>query len=179
MFIKNAHRTRRHFANRPFLRRFNASAKGAVICAGDGQIRQVDTRRAGQYLGAVLSSFDLRARKRSFNAPPHSSRLETSLPLFDGLTERYVEALAARLEQACLLQHGTPVNRLIESLVTTYWNAKMERDSGGLHCGRQVHFGSRRSTPKLGRVPACCGSESTLSTLSSPWTVRKAVTPSA
>ena len=48
--------TRRHFANRPFPRRFNASAKGAVICAGgDGQIRQVDTRQVD--LGAVLSSF--------------------------------------------------------------------------------------------------------------------------
>ena len=50
------HFANRHFANRPFPRRFNARAKGAVICAGDGQIRQVDTRQVGQYLGAVLSS---------------------------------------------------------------------------------------------------------------------------
>lgn len=47
--------------------------------------------------------------------------------LFYAVNERYLDVLAAKVEAACREQHGATVGRMIEALVTTYWDAKMER----------------------------------------------------
>ena len=43
------------------------------------------------------------------------------------LNERYLEALANRIEAACVSQQGAPVGDMVEVLVDTYWRAKTER----------------------------------------------------
>lgn len=47
--------------------------------------------------------------------------------LFYALNERYLHALADKVENACRAQHGAPIERMVEALVTTYWAAKTER----------------------------------------------------
>lgn len=47
--------------------------------------------------------------------------------LFYAVNARYLEALADTVERACRAQHGAPIARMVEALVTTYWNAKTER----------------------------------------------------
>ena len=47
--------------------------------------------------------------------------------LFHALNERYLSMLAAKVEAACLARHGATLGRMVEALVTTYWQAKMER----------------------------------------------------
>ena len=47
--------------------------------------------------------------------------------LFYALNERYLDALADKVETACLAQHGGCIDQMVEALVTTYWNAKTER----------------------------------------------------
>ena len=38
-----------------------------------------------------------------------------------------MDVLAARIETTCAQQHGAPVRDMIEAIVWTYWDAKMER----------------------------------------------------
>ena len=47
--------------------------------------------------------------------------------LIFALNERYLEALAARIEETCKEQHGLPANRMVEALIECYWRAKTER----------------------------------------------------
>ena len=47
--------------------------------------------------------------------------------LFYAVNERYLDVLAGKVETACREQHGASISRMIEKLVTTYWNAKTER----------------------------------------------------
>ena len=47
--------------------------------------------------------------------------------LLYALNERYMDALAARVEGACRALHGAPIADMVEALVTTYWRAKTER----------------------------------------------------
>lgn len=47
--------------------------------------------------------------------------------LFYALNERYLDALAGKVEGACLAQHGAPIGQMVEALVSTYWHAKTER----------------------------------------------------
>lgn len=47
--------------------------------------------------------------------------------LFYALNERYLSALAEKVENACRACHGAPVAEMVETLVETYWNAKTER----------------------------------------------------
>lgn len=47
--------------------------------------------------------------------------------LFYALNERYLEALAVKVEAACRGQHNAPIISMVEALVTTYWDVKMER----------------------------------------------------
>ena len=47
--------------------------------------------------------------------------------LIYALNERYLDALAARVELACRAHHGAPVGRMVEALIATYWSAKTER----------------------------------------------------
>lgn len=47
--------------------------------------------------------------------------------LFYALNERYLDVLAGRVEAACVAQHGATIGQMVETLVTTYWNAKTER----------------------------------------------------
>jgi len=47
--------------------------------------------------------------------------------LIHALNERYLEALAARVEAACREQHGMPADKMIEALIECYWRAKTER----------------------------------------------------
>jgi AcrR family transcriptional regulator len=78
----------------------------------DGPRRLTTTRvaeRAGVSVGTLYQYF------------PHKQAL------FYALNERYLEALAERLENACRAQHGAPISRMVEVLVTTYWHAKTER----------------------------------------------------
>lgn len=47
--------------------------------------------------------------------------------LFYALNERYLDVVAAKMEEACRAQHGAPVDQMVEVLVATYWKAKTER----------------------------------------------------
>ena len=43
------------------------------------------------------------------------------------LNERYLDALAARIEATCDAQSGAPLAQMIDALIDTYWTAKTER----------------------------------------------------
>ena len=43
------------------------------------------------------------------------------------LNERYLDALAARIEAICDAQSGAPLEQMIDALIDTYWTAKTER----------------------------------------------------
>lgn len=78
----------------------------------DGPQRLTTTRvaqRAGVSVGTMYQYF------------PHKQAL------IYALNERYLEALAERIETACLTQHGAPLHSMIEALINTYWRAKTER----------------------------------------------------
>lgn len=47
--------------------------------------------------------------------------------LIYALNERYLEALAVRIEATCQEQYGKPANQMIEALIACYWQAKTER----------------------------------------------------
>ena len=47
--------------------------------------------------------------------------------LIYALNERYLEALADRIEASCAAQHGERANRMVEALIECYWQAKTER----------------------------------------------------
>ncbi len=47
--------------------------------------------------------------------------------LFYALNEHYLDALAGKIEHVCRTQHCAPIGQMVETLVTTYWNAKTER----------------------------------------------------
>ena len=82
------------------------------VLVGDGPHRLTTTRvaeRAGVSVGTMYQYF------------PHKQAL------FWAVNERYLETLAEKLESACRAQHGAPVEQMVEALVTTYWDAKMER----------------------------------------------------
>ncbi|MFC4174156.1 TetR/AcrR family transcriptional regulator [Microvirga sp. GCM10011540] len=82
------------------------------VLVTDGPHRLTTTRvaeRAGVSVGTMYQYF------------PHKQAL------FYVLNERYLDALAKKVESACLAQHGAPIDQMVEALVTTYWNAKMER----------------------------------------------------
>lgn len=82
------------------------------VLVSDGPRRLTTTRvaeRAGVSVGTMYQYF------------PHKQAL------FYALNDRYLEALAERVEAACRGQHGAPIERMVDALVTTYWAAKTER----------------------------------------------------
>ncbi len=82
------------------------------VLLAEGLPRLTTTRvaeRAGVSVGTMYQYF------------PHKQALVYAL------NERYLLALAERVEAACRAQHGAPVQRMVEALVTTYWEAKSER----------------------------------------------------
>ncbi len=81
------------------------------VLVTDGPHRLTTTRvarRAGVSVGTIYQYF------------PHKQAL------FHALNERYLEALAVKVEAACLAQQGTTIGRMVQALVSTYWNAKTE-----------------------------------------------------
>jgi AcrR family transcriptional regulator len=82
------------------------------VLVTDGPHRLTTTRvaqRAGVSVGTLYQYF------------PHKQAL------FYALNERYLEVLAAKVEAACLAQHGASIRQMVDALVTTYWQAKTER----------------------------------------------------
>jgi AcrR family transcriptional regulator len=82
------------------------------VLLSDGPNRLTTTRvagRAGVSVGTMYQYF------------PHKQAL------FYALNERYLDDLAAKVEAACRAAHAAPVERMVEALVSTYWNAKTER----------------------------------------------------
>lgn len=78
----------------------------------EGPHRLTTTRvaqRAGASVGTMYQYF------------PHKKAL------FYALNERYLDRLAGKVESACLACHGGPIAHMVRTLVTTYWDAKMER----------------------------------------------------
>lgn len=47
--------------------------------------------------------------------------------LIHALNERYLDALADRIEAVCTAQNGRPLGQMVEALIETYWRAKTER----------------------------------------------------
>ncbi|MFB8343905.1 TetR/AcrR family transcriptional regulator [Brucella cytisi] len=47
--------------------------------------------------------------------------------LIYSLNERYLNALAEKIEVTCKAQLGTPIGEMVEALINTYWRAKTER----------------------------------------------------
>lgn len=82
------------------------------VLVSDGPHRLTTTRvakRAGVSVGTLYQYL------------PHKQAL------FYALNERYLDALADRVESACQAQHGAPIEQMVRALVTTYWVAKTER----------------------------------------------------
>lgn len=81
-----------------------------LLC--DGPHKLTTTRvaeRAGVSVGTMYQYF------------PHKKAL------IYALNERYLEALGERIEVACSRCYGAPVDRMIDTLIDTYWRAKTER----------------------------------------------------
>lgn len=88
---------------------FEATIQVLVV---DGPHRLTTTRvaeRAGVSVGTMYQYF------------PHKQAL------FYAVNERYLDVLAGTVETACLAHQGASMRQMVEALVTTYWNAKMER----------------------------------------------------
>jgi AcrR family transcriptional regulator len=88
---------------------FEATIQVLII---DGPHRLTTTRvaaRAGVSVGTMYQYF------------PHKQAL------FYAVNERYLDALAEKIESACKAHHGTSIEQMVEALVTTYWKAKTER----------------------------------------------------
>jgi len=66
-------------------------------------------RRAGVSVGTMYQYF------------PHKQAL------IYALNERYLEVLAATIEDTCQTQEGAPLDLMIEALIDAYWRAKTER----------------------------------------------------
>lgn len=82
------------------------------VLVSDGPRRLTTTRvaaRAGVSVGSMYQYF------------PHKQAL------FYALNDRYLTALAERIEAACAAQHGAAAGQMVEALVSTYWIAKNER----------------------------------------------------
>ncbi len=82
------------------------------VLVSDGPRKLTTTRvaeRAGVSVGTMYQYF------------PHKQAL------FYALNERYLEALADKVEESCRVQHGASIERMVDALVTTYWAAKTER----------------------------------------------------
>ena len=82
------------------------------LLISDGLDRLTTTRvaeRAGVSVGTMYQYF------------PHKHAL------IYALNERYLEALAARVEARCAALEGAPIGDMVEALIDTYWQAKMER----------------------------------------------------
>lgn len=82
------------------------------LLVADGMHRLTTTKvaeRAGVSVGTMYQYF------------PHKEALVYAL------NERYLEALAARIETTCQARRGRPIAEMVEALIDTYWRAKMER----------------------------------------------------
>ena len=82
------------------------------VLVSDGPHRLTTTRvakRAGVSVGTMYQYF------------PHKQAL------FYAVNERYLDVLARKVENACQAQRGAAIQQMVETLVTTYWNAKAER----------------------------------------------------
>lgn len=78
----------------------------------DGMSRLTTTRvaeRAGVSVGTMYQYFP------------------NKVALVYALNERYLAALATRIEATCREQAGAPLGQMVEALIDTYWNAKTER----------------------------------------------------
>lgn len=82
------------------------------VLVKEGPQRLTTTRvaeRAGVSVGTMYQYF------------PHKQAL------FYAVNERYLDALAEKIENACRAQRGALIEDMVEVLVTTYWNAKTEK----------------------------------------------------
>lgn len=82
------------------------------LLLADGLHRLTTTRvaeRAGVSVGTMYQYF------------PHKQSL------IYALNERYLEALATRIEATCAAQEGASLAQMVEALIETYWSAKTER----------------------------------------------------
>nr|WP_307354512.1 TetR/AcrR family transcriptional regulator [Azospirillum picis] len=82
------------------------------LLLADGLPRLTTTRvaeRAGVSVGTLYQYF------------PHKQAL------LYALNERYLDALADRIEATCLAHHGVSLRVMIDALIETYWKAKTER----------------------------------------------------
>jgi AcrR family transcriptional regulator len=82
------------------------------VLLSDGPHKLTTTRvaeRAGVSVGTMYQYF------------PHKQAL------IYALNERYLDALAEKIEAACRRNHGAPVAEGVEALIDVYWRAKTER----------------------------------------------------
>jgi AcrR family transcriptional regulator len=82
------------------------------LLVADGPQRLTTTRvaeRAGVSVGTMYQYF------------PHKQAL------IYALNERYLEVLALKIEATCRAHQGTPLDQMVEVLIDTYWQAKIER----------------------------------------------------
>jgi AcrR family transcriptional regulator len=78
-----------------------------------GGIHQLTTTRVAERAGVSVGTM--------YQYFPHKESLVYAL------NERYLEALAEKIETTCASQHGAPIGDMVEALVGTYWRAKTER----------------------------------------------------
>ncbi len=78
-----------------------------------GGIHRLTTTRVAERAGVSVGTM--------YQYFPHKESLVYAL------NERYLEALAERIEATCASQLGAPIGEMVEALVDTYWRAKTER----------------------------------------------------
>lgn len=82
------------------------------VLLADGPLRLTTTRvaeRAGVSVGTLYQYF------------PHKQEL------LYALNERYLDILAGKVEKTCAAHRDVAIRRMVEALISTYWQAKMER----------------------------------------------------
>jgi AcrR family transcriptional regulator len=78
-----------------------------------GGIQRLTTTRVAQRAGVSVGTM--------YQYFPHKQAL------IYALNERYLEVLAAKIEDTCRAQEGAPLEQMVEALIDTYWQVKTER----------------------------------------------------
>lgn len=78
-----------------------------------GGVQRLTTTRVAERAGVSVGTM--------YQYFPHKESLVYAL------NERYLQALAERIEAVCASKHGAPIGDMVEGLVETYWHAKTEK----------------------------------------------------
>jgi AcrR family transcriptional regulator len=79
----------------------------------EGGVQRLTTTRVAERAGVSIGTL--------YQYFPHKESLVYAL------NERYLQALAVKIEAVCASRRGAPIDDMVEGLVETYWRAKTEQ----------------------------------------------------